>query len=76
MYKLIGDHVQGGTIDATKGKVNVGVKLNLKSYISDDNVKEEKYIKFNEEVTVFRGKNMILKSCSQDGAITSKVAFG
>lgn len=56
MYKLIEDYVWGGATTAVKDKVNVGVKLNFKSYNIVGNVKQEKCVKFNKDVMVFRAR--------------------
>lgn len=42
LYKLIDNTIWGGVATILKSKVNVGEKLNLKSSISDDNVKQKK----------------------------------
>lgn len=70
LYKLIGDLVQDGATTIVNGKMNIGDRLNLKSYISNDNVRWEKHVKFNVYVTVFCDNNMVLKGCSQGVANT------
>lgn len=62
MYKFIGHLVRGGAIANANSKVNISDKLNLKSSINDDNEIWEKYVKFNEDVTVFSVKSMVFFS--------------
>lgn len=64
IYKLIEDPIWSGVVAISKHKVSIDEKFNLKSYKNDGNVKQEKCVKFNEDVKVLRGKPMILKSCS------------
>lgn len=64
MYKMIGDPVLSGVAAVIKDKVNIGLKLILKSCISDGNVRQEKWVKFNEMITIFGDENMVSKGCS------------
>lgn len=50
-------NVQVGDATIIKDKVTIGSKLNLKSCIGDHNLRQEKQVKFNENVTIFSCKS-------------------
>lgn len=55
------DPVQARATTTIKNKVNVSKMLSLKSCMNDENMRQEKWVKVNEDVTVFDGMNMLLK---------------
>lgn len=70
----------GVVVVIVNDKVSVNEKLNLKSCKNDGNIRQEKWVKFNEEITVFNGTSMgtsmMLKGLIQDGASMNTIIFG
>lgn len=44
LYKLIGDPTQDGVATTMKNKINVSIKFSLKSWMSDENIGQEKRV--------------------------------
>lgn len=44
LYKLIGDPAQDGVATTMKNKINVSKKFSLKSWMSDENIGQEKRV--------------------------------